>query len=66
MFEKFVQLTCNGCGDIDEQLSDGTVTEARKSMRKYGWRHSGCRDYCRSCVELGKMKGNHELLEEGR
>lgn len=58
MLEKFIQISCDGCGNPDEQNWSGSVSALRKQMRQYGWVYSKGRDYCKACVGAGKpIKG---------
>lgn len=54
MIEKWLQYTCDGCGETD---SSGDPNESAKDVRarikEYGWRNYGRLDYCKSCVDCG-------------
>lgn len=56
MIEKWLQYTCDGCGETE---TDGTpnisAADVRKHIRtQYGWKNFGSLDYCRECVADGK------------
>jgi uncharacterized protein CbrC (UPF0167 family) len=54
MIEKWLQYTCDGCGETE---TDGdpnvTAREVRERLRGYGWRNGGRLDYCPNCVKDG-------------
>jgi len=55
MIEKWIQYTCDGCGETE---SDGDPNVSAKDVRArikkdYGWRKYGRLDYCPDCVHKG-------------
>lgn len=65
MWEKFTQLTCDGCGAPDEQLTTLTVTELRKEMRhRFGWTSVDMRDYCGDCIADGSKARRVSVFDD--
>lgn len=57
MIEKWVQITCDGCGETScGEGSNETANEKRQEMKQYGWVSFGRLDYCRQCVQVGHAK----------
>lgn len=54
MIEKWLQYTCDGCGETEQSADPNATAKAvRQEIRKFGWKNHGRLDYCKSCVELG-------------
>ena len=58
MIERWLQITCDGCGDTEPAtVMDITTKEFRSECKKkYGWKNYGKLDYCPKCIENGKAK----------
>ena len=64
MLEKWVQITCDGCG---ETTDDGDPHGTGKKFRKYlkdscGWVSFGRLDYCPTCIKFGRDKTKSEEM----
>jgi len=61
MIEKWLQYTCDGCGET-EQCGDpnATAKEVRKHIKQYGWKNIGRLDYCQACVDSGLARDRVE------
>ena len=57
MFEKWLQWTCDGCGETDmEPHPDTTIKESREWMKEGGWVCNRNGDFCPKCVKQGRHK----------
>lgn len=52
MIEKYIQITCDGCGDIEWSLADVGMAEFKAEFIP-GWRHRGRKSLCCACVKRG-------------
>lgn len=62
MIEKWLQYTCDGCGETEQSGTPNiTAKEIRAELYSgYGWRNYGKLDYCPYCVEKGNAKNRVE------
>jgi hypothetical protein len=57
MIEKWLQITCDGCGETEtNSFPNETNKTFREFMAQYGWKSIGKLDYCRKCNQLKKGK----------
>ena len=65
MIEAYLQITCDGCGNVEPDGVPNTTYKAlRQEMRGYGWCSYGQLDYCSKCVANEKAKRRYSIFED--
>jgi len=67
VIEKWLQYTCDGCGETEQS---GDPNESARDVRarikeQYGWRNFGRLDYCPECVKRGLAAQRAEGFDNG-
>lgn len=66
MIEKWLQYTCDGCGDTDQSGDPNeSARDVRARIKEYGWRNVGRLDYCPDCVKHGLAAQRAEGFDNG-
>lgn len=52
MIERYIQITCDGCGDIEWSPADVGMAEFKAEFIP-GWKHRGRKSLCKGCVMNG-------------
>lgn len=66
MIEKWLQYTCDGCGETDQSGEPNeSARDVRTRLKGYGWQNFGRLDYCPDCVQRGLAAERAEGFEHG-
>lgn len=61
MIEKWLQYTCDACGETEQAAAPNeSARECRQRIKGYGWANFGRLDYCPNCVAAGYAKERAE------
>lgn len=52
MIEKYIEITCDGCGEIEWSPANVPMSEFKTDYIP-SWKHRGAKDLCPKCVDRG-------------
>lgn len=63
MIERYIQITCDCCGEIEWSESGYTLLQFKQIVLS-GWKHRGALSLCGPCVRRGKTWRQATLHQE--
>lgn len=60
MIERYIQITCDGCGEIEWSPSDVGLAEFKRDFIPR-WKHRASKSLCPRCVSNGMRWSNAAL-----
>ncbi len=63
MIERYIQITCDKCGEIEWSPADVGMVEFKKEFIP-GWKHRGRKSLCPMCIKNGIRWEGAKMHEE--